>query len=84
MNVRLHIDRLILEGFDVPHGGHAVRAAVEQELTRLIAAGGLPQLATAATPVVRAPQFEVTTPSKPAPLGRAIGRAVWGGLGGGK
>jgi hypothetical protein len=80
MNVRLHIERLILEGIDVPHGGHAVRAAVEQELTRLIAEGGLPQQSIT-TPVVRAPQINVMTPSN---LGPAIGRAVWGGLGGGK
>jgi hypothetical protein len=80
MNVRLHIDRLILEGIDVPHGGQAVRAAVEQELTRLIGEGGLPQQSIA-TPVIRAPQINVTTPSN---LGPAIGRAVWGGLGGGK
>lgn len=80
MKLRLHIDRLILEGLDVPHGGQGVRVAVEQELTRLIGEGGLPPQSIA-TPVVRAPQINVTTPSN---LGPAIGRAVWGGLGSGK
>ncbi len=40
-NIELHIDELVLHGFD--HGdGHRVGEAVEKELTRLLTEQGLP------------------------------------------
>jgi hypothetical protein len=82
MNVRLHIERLVLEGLDVPHGGRAaLQAAVEGELGRLIGEGGLAQLTGVAVPTVRAPQ--ITAPvSDPASLGNAIASSVYRGVGG--
>lgn len=84
MNVRLHIDRVVIEGIDVrsadrPH----LRAAIESELTRLIGNGGIaPDLAGGiAVPRVHAPQIEVARNAKPAQLGNAIAGAVYGGVG---
>ena len=85
MNVRLHIDRLVLDGVNLSAGGRPrLQAAIEAELTRLIAAGGLsPELARGiAVPSVRAPQMTVTPDAKPAQLGSAIAASVYGGVGG--
>jgi hypothetical protein len=85
MNVRLHIDRLVLDGIDVgPADRPRLQAAVEQELARLIGAGGLsPELAGGvAVPSVRAPQIALAPDAKPAQLGTSIAGAVFGGLGG--
>jgi hypothetical protein len=85
MNVRLHIDRLVLDGLslgaaDRPH----LQASVEAELTRLIAAGGIASsfASGAAVPAVRAPQMTFAPGAKPAQLGSAIAGAVYGGVGG--
>jgi hypothetical protein len=83
MKVRLHIDRVVLDGLDVAHGSRGLLgAAVEQELARLVLAGGLsPALAAGmAVPALRAPQIGAN--GTPAQLGTAIAGAVYGGLGG--
>lgn len=87
MNVRLHIDRLVLDGVSVSAAGRPhLQAAIEAELTRLIAAGGIsPALARGiAVPSVPAPQMTLAPDTKPAQLGTAIAGAVYGGVGGGK
>jgi hypothetical protein len=84
MSVRLHIDRLVLDGVSVAAGGRPqLQAAIESELARLIAAGGLsPELANGiAVPAVRAPQMTLAPNAKPAQLGTAIAGAVYGGVG---
>lgn len=85
MNVRIHIDRLVLDGLalnaaDRPQLG----AALESVLARLIAAGGLsPDLAHgAALPSLRAPAMTVARNAKPAAVGASIARAVYGEVGG--
>ncbi len=40
-SIRLHIDRLVLEGVN-PRDRRRIAAAVESEIARLIAAGGVP------------------------------------------
>jgi hypothetical protein len=85
MNVRLHIDRLVLDGLDVGEADRPrLQAAIEQELSRLIGAGGIsPELAGGvALPSVRAPQIALAPDAKPAQLGAAIAGAVYGGVGG--
>lgn len=85
MNVRLHIDRLVLDGIDVGAADRPrLQAAIEQELARLIGAGGIsPELAGGvALPSVRAPQIALAPDAKPAQLGAAIAGAVYGGMGG--
>jgi hypothetical protein len=42
MNIRLHIERLVLEGVPLGAGGAQIlRGAMETELTRLLAEGGI-------------------------------------------
>src|SRR5260370_23970269 len=42
MKIKLHIERLVLDGLPIARTqGGKVRAAVEQELTRLLATGGV-------------------------------------------
>jgi hypothetical protein len=87
MNVRLHIDRLVLEGVNVSAAGRPhLQAAIEAELTRLIAAGGIsPELARGiAVPSIPAPQMTVAPDAKPAQMGVAIAGAVYGSMGGRK
>ena len=85
MNVRLHIERLVLEGLPlVPGQAPAVQAAIETELARLIAesgvAPGLPSLG--AVPELRAGDVQLATGATPAGIGGQIARAVYGGGGG--
>jgi hypothetical protein len=84
MNVRLHIDRLVLEGVSVSAAGRPhLQAAIEAELTRLIAAGGIsPELARGiAVPSVPAPPMTVAADEKPSRMGTAIAGAVYGSIG---
>ena len=83
MNVELHIDRLVLEGIDLDHAQRpALQAAVEAELGRLLAAGGVGALAAGgAVPSVRAEGFQMSGDGSPAQLGRQIAGAVYGGIG---
>lgn len=84
MNIDVHIDRLVFEGVEVPHGARpALRAAVERELARLIVEGGLsPGLAAGgAVPAVPAPTIEWLDRAGAAELGQRVARAVYGGIG---
>ena len=83
MNINLHIERLIVDGFPLdqrqrPH----LQAAVEAQLAHLLRAEGLhPELrAGGALPSVRADGIHVAN-SSPKHLGQQIGRAVYAGIG---
>jgi len=82
VNVKLHIERLVIDGAALAPGGKdALQAAVEAELTRLIARDGIAReyRAGGATPALRA--GAIGAPSKnPAKFGVEIARAVHGGL----
>lgn len=83
MTIRVHIDRLVLEGLPVRRDeGPAVRRAVERELSRLLAEGGLsPVLAPGgAYPDVPAGSLDISG-SSPAEIGTGIARAVYRGIG---
>ncbi|HSS48479.1 MAG TPA: hypothetical protein VLX28_05995 [Thermoanaerobaculia bacterium] len=83
MNVNLHIERLILDGIDVePAQRPLLQAALERELGRLLAQGGVgPALAAGgAVPSVQAGDFQMGASGNPRQLGRQIARAVHGGL----
>ena len=79
MKVHLHIDRLVLDGIAVErtHAGK-VRVAVERELTRLLAVGGLAsQLASGgAVPRLRGGNIRFQKSTNAGVLGRDIARAV--------
>jgi hypothetical protein len=90
VNVRLEIDRLIIEGFDgldVPFASRgALAAAVERELAALIAAGGLaPWTRGGGTvPSVTAPEMAVSSPqtlTRPAAHGATVAGAIYRGIG---
>jgi hypothetical protein len=86
MNVNLHIERLILDGIDVePAHRPVLQAALEAELARLLAQGGVgPGLAAGgAVPALRGDGFQLSggAGGNPRQLGRQIARAVHGGIG---
>jgi hypothetical protein len=84
MNVNLHIERLILHGFDIdPAQRQRLQASVQTELARLLSAGGLaPQLTHGgAQPSVVSPAMQLTGGNGPAELGQQIAGAVYGGIG---
>jgi hypothetical protein len=84
VNVRVHIERLILEGIDLdPAGRPLLQTALEAELVRLLAEGGVrPELRVGgAVPAVQAAGFELSGAAEPASLGRQIARSVYGGVG---
>jgi len=83
MNIKLHIERLVLEGLPVGQSqGPLVQAAVEAELSRLLAEGDLAaELAEGgAVPSVPADSIKLAGGS-PSEMGRQIARSVYGGIG---
>lgn len=83
-NIRLYIDRLILDGLPVERM-HApqVQEAVEVELTRLLSEQGLgPHLeAGGAAPSVPTHNVQFTTGSTPRQIGTQIAQSVYSGIG---
>ena len=84
MSIHLHIERLILEGLPVDaHQGRYLRAALETELTRLLATGGLSHgLAEGgAIAEVRAGTMQMNPGATPTVVGADIAKALHKGLG---
>jgi hypothetical protein len=83
MNINVSIKRLVLDGLPISHAqGPLIGAAVETELARLLATGGLEMglQSGGAWPSVPVSVIELTA-SKPAQLGQQIAHAVYGGIG---
>lgn len=83
MNISVHIERLILDGLPVaPDQRPLLQAAVEAELARLFAVGGLTGgMATGgAVPYVPAGAIPIAGGADPAALGTQIAQAVYGGI----
>ena len=82
MDIHLHIDRVVLEDVTLPPGGRAAfGTALEAELGRLLAAGGLAEGWQAGAALPRLAAGPVSLAGSPADLGAGIARAVYGGLG---
>lgn len=84
MNVKLHIERLILDGVNIPSSQrHLLQATVETELTRLLADGGVSPSLTAgsALPHVSANAIQLADGNDPVQMGRQIAQSVYGGIG---
>ena len=84
MNLRIHIERLVLDGLPLgPADGPVVQMAVEAELTRLLMQGGLsPELtANTALPARAGAALPMQDGATPAEMGHGIARAVYGGIG---
>jgi len=83
MNVNLHIDRLVLDGFVLDSSGAAlVQAAVRAELTRLFVQNeaGAASLASAAVPRLQAAPMRMSGVETPPRLGSAIAQSVYGAV----
>jgi hypothetical protein len=83
MNIKLHIERLVLEGLPLGRSqGPLVQAAVEAELARLLSEGGLAAelAAGGAVPSVPAEGIKLAG-GGPGDMGRQIARSVYGGIG---
>jgi hypothetical protein len=84
VNVRVSIERLVLDGVAVrPSQRPALREAVETELARLLAEGGVGEQwrRGGAVPQVTGGAVAVPAGEDPALLGRRIAAAVYGGIG---
>lgn len=84
MNIELHIERLILDGLAIEPRQHAhVQAAVEAELTRLLAADGLSSrlLSGGTLPHLAATSIQLSGQPNPIDLGQQIAGAVHGRIG---
>ena len=84
MNIRVHIERLILDGLNVSAAKRVnVQAAVEAELARLVETGGLaPELMMGASvATVPTGNLSLCREQNGTPLGEQIARSVYQGIG---
>jgi hypothetical protein len=84
MNITLHIGRLVLEGISLsPDDAPLLRAAVEAELTHLLASAGLGHALQSggAWYSVRAAGIQPAPDGSSARLGQQIAGAVYSGIG---
>jgi hypothetical protein len=83
MSIHLHIERLVLDGFDLHAAqGPALEAALQAEVERLLAEQGLGEAFRqgGATAYVRGADLQTPAAPGPEPLGRQIGAALHGSL----
>lgn len=84
MNITLHIERLVLEGFSLSaQEQQLLETAVSAELTRLLATSGLGErwMSGTAVSAIQAGTIQLTTPKNPTQLGGQIAQAVYRELG---
>jgi hypothetical protein len=84
VNIELHIERLILEGFSLSRPERAlIQEAVEGELARLLAESGLSPTLTAGTALghLQAGAIQLSSGNNPTALGQQIANSVYGGIG---
>lgn len=84
MNITLHIDRLVLEGFSLSaQERQLLETAVSAELTRLLAVNGLGEqwMTGTAVSAIRASSIQLTNQNTPVQLGSQIAQAVYRELG---
>jgi hypothetical protein len=77
MNINLHIERLILEGLPVRGSeSRLVQAAIESELTRLLARSELSGHSSEFATRTSVRDIALSHNNNPAQLGRSIGKSV--------
>jgi hypothetical protein len=84
MNIKLHIERLILDGISPSLGERPLlQTAIEAELTRLLANGGLSDALQSGGALynVRTAGIQLARDMSPTQLGEQIAGAVYGGIG---
>lgn len=85
MNVNLHIERLILDGLPMDQRqGPSLQAAVERELTRLLAESAPTALFNTGGTIssVKGASIQLAEGADPTGLGKQIAAAVYRGVGG--
>jgi hypothetical protein len=75
MSIELHIEELVLHGFD-PRDRHAIADAVQQELARIVADRGLDSLRQSA----EVPRLDAGTIDLDATRGAAAGAPIAGAI----
>ncbi len=86
-NINIHIEQLILDGLPITPGQHPLlQAAIEAELSRLLATNGLASDLQGGGAFPRAPggNIQLSGNDTPAHLGQQIAHAVHGSIGGSK
>jgi hypothetical protein len=83
MTIYIHIERLVLDGIDIPYAQQpALQAALEAELARLVAEGGIMPASGGSFARVPGGSIDLNeSGGDPAALGGQIARAVYGGFG---
>ena len=84
MKINIHIERLVLDGLPVDtRDGALVQAAVDAELTRLLASGGLTDALRSggAFDNVTTASIQLANDGGPFRLGEQIAGAIYGGIG---
>lgn len=84
MNINLHIERLVLDGIPLGPGQRPLlQSAMQTELTRLLANGGLNEALQTGSAFysVRAAGIRLTGDAGPARMGQQIAKAAYGGIG---
>ena len=83
--VTVHIEELVLHGF-APGDRYRIAEAVQAEVTRLVADGGLPTMSSAggrvAVDSLDVGSFAIAAGARPERIGAQIGATLYGGLGG--
>jgi hypothetical protein len=81
LTVELHIDELVLDGF-ARRDRHAIGDAVERELARLIAEGGLAEFAGSPIEIesVNAGSFKAAPETRGPAIGGEVAGAVYRGI----
>jgi len=78
MNINVSIERLVLDGLPVSSiQGHAIAAAMEAELTRLLTIEGLAASASRSESHLATGQIHVVPDGGPRSVGQQIGDAVY-------
>lgn len=83
-SIRLHIERLVLDGFPLAAGAAArVQAVVEDGLSRRLAASGLAEefQTGGAVPFARGGELPLAPGLSPANLGARLAQAIYSGIG---
>jgi hypothetical protein len=81
MNLELHIEELILQGFAVSDR-HLISAALQQELSRLFTEQGVPRSFAqgGAVPQLNGGTIQITPAMKPDAIGVQIAQSIYGGF----
>jgi hypothetical protein len=80
--VEVNIERLILDGFNYSDQ-YQIAIVIEKELARLFSEKGTPSLLETSQEIsrLRSPTVELTSTSKTVPIGKAVARQLFSGLG---